>query len=272
MKKSDKPMPPAMILCGGYGTRLRDVNEQLPKPMVPIGSQPILWHIMKIYASFGVKRFILCLGYKRDIFIDYFLHFQAHASDITVKLGKERNIKYHTSIQEEDWEVTLADTGLDTATGGRVSNAVKYLRKEDNEFFLTYGDAVSNIDILALYDHHLNHKKKITITAVHPSGRFGEMSLGSDGIVKGFQEKPQTTEGYVNGGFMVVCKDFINSFMVREDQAFEGEPMQKATRASEISAYCHEGFWQCMDTPREHHILNQLWVGGNAPWCKNWQE
>lgn len=270
MAMPEKTMPPAMILCGGYGTRLRDVTEQLPKPMTPVGPQPILWHIMKIYAAFGVKRFILCLGYKRDVFVDYFLHYHAHACDITIKLGKGERITYHGSHQEEDWEVTLADTGLDTMTGGRAYKAAKHLREDDREFFFTYGDAVSDIDIGALYRHHLASGKKITLTAVHPAGRFGEISLDGNGLVKGFHEKPQTTEGYVNGGFMVVDREVVGTLLSAEDQSFEAIPMQQATREGELRAFLHDGFWQCMDTPREYQILNQLWAGGNAPWTKFW--
>jgi glucose-1-phosphate cytidylyltransferase len=259
-------MPPLIILCGGYGTRLREVTEQLPKPMVPVGPQPILWHIMKIYASYGVKRFILCLGYKRDVIVDYFVHYHAHASDITVTLGQREQVRYHRSYMDEDWEVTLANTGMDTQTGGRVYRAAKYLADTDQHFFLTYGDAVSDIDILALYQHHLLHGKSITLSAVHPAGRFGEISLGFGNTVKSFSEKPQTTDGYVNGGFMVIKREVIGSLLDDTDQPFEAYPMRQAAQKGDLCAYCHDGFWQCMDTPREHQLLNRLWMNDKAPW------
>ena len=267
--KATKEMPPVMILCGGMGSRLRDVTELLPKPMVPIGTQPIVWHIMKIYAAFGVKRFILCLGYKRECFIDYFLNYHAYATDITVSLGQHGKITYQNHSGEEEWEVTLANTGLETMTGGRVVRAGKYLRASDEDFFLTYGDAVANIDIRALYNTHLKHGRMLTLTAVHQAGRFGEIELDGNRINR-FNEKPPN-EGYVNGGFMVLKKDFIKRYLPeQEDVFFEHTPMMNATADHQAEAYKHEGFWQCMDTPREHHLLNSLWQAGNAPWTEAW--
>lgn len=270
MTNSPHKMPPAMILCGGYGTRLRDVTEQLPKPMVPIGPQPIIWHIMKLYAHHGVRRFILCLGYKRDVFIDYFLHYREHACDITLTLGQFPDIKYHQPHPDEDWEVTLVDTGLDTQTGGRIHRAGKYLGAEDSNFFLTYGDAVADLDISAVYQKHLEGNKLVTITAVHPAGRFGEISLDEENRVKGFHEKPQTSSGYINGGFMVLKRDSLNQLIGSDAEAFEDKPLQKATSIGQLQGFCHDGFWQCMDTPREHQMLNNLWSSGSAPW-KVWK-
>jgi len=262
-------MPPAMILCGGQGTRIRDVTELLPKPMVPIGNQPILWHIMKSYAVFGVRRFILCLGYKREEFIDYFINYHARATDITVRLGKHNDITYHGSHGEEDWEVTLADTGDRTTTGGRVSLAAKYLTEKDQEFFLTYGDAVADVNVEALLAHHREMGKMLTVTAVHPTGRFGEMAF-RDGVVCGFEEKPPD-DGYINGGFMVVKKNFIDKYVtVAKEQFFEQYPMRQAVADGEMAAFLHNGFWQCMDTPREHKLLNDYWESGKAPWTKWW--
>lgn len=268
-KREKKMLPPAMILCGGMGTRLRDVTELLPKPMVPIGFQPIIWHIMKGYAVHGVTRFILCLGYKRECFIDYFLNYHAHAADITITLGQHRSIVYHSHSGEEEWEVTLADTGLETMTGGRVLRASKYLKDSDDDFFLTYGDAVSNINIKSLYEAHRRHQKLLTITAVHPAGRFGEINMtGSQ--VTGFTEKPPS-DGYINGGFMVAKRQFIEKYIPKDfDTFFEREPMQQATIDGQIDAYKHHGFWQCMDTPREHQLLNSLWQKGEAPWTEGW--
>lgn len=269
--KSQQEMPPAMILCGGQGTRIRDVTELLPKPMVPIGNQPILWHIMKGYAAFGVRRFILCLGYKREVIVDYFLNYHARATDVTVKLGRHHNITYHGTHGEEDWEVTLVDTGDKTMTGGRVLRASKYLTDTDHDFFLTYGDAVADIDIGALLAYHRSMGKKLTVTAVHPPGRFGEMTF-QKGIVSGFEEKPPD-EGYINGGFMVVRQDFIGEYVdTGKDLFFEQYPMRQAVKDGEMAAFAHDGFWQCMDTLREHKLLNELWDGGNAPWAGTWSK
>ena len=264
------PIPPAMILCGGQGTRLRDVTEILPKPMVPVGPHPMVWHIMKTYAAFGVRRFILCLGYKREHFIDYFLNYHARASDVTLKLGVNPEITYHGQHGEEDWEVTLADTGDRTMTGGRVSRASKYLRDGDESFLLTYGDGLANIDVAKQLAFHRTHDKAITVTAVHPSGRFGEMEITGDRVTS-FQEKPQTESGLINGGFMVVRRAFINRYLNHDaGTLLEQEPMRRAVADGQMAGFVHDGFWQCMDTAREHQMLNQLWDGGNAPWKEHW--
>ncbi len=263
-------MPPAMILCGGQGTRLRDVTEVLPKPMVPIGPQPIVWHIMKTFAGFGVRRFILCLGYKREAFIDYFLAYRARAVDVTLHLGDGNRVDYHGSHGEEDWEVTLANTGERTMTGGRVAAAARYLRPDDAEFFLTYGDAVANVDIKALHKHHQSQGKAITVTAVHPAGRFGELTLqGHD--VGTFHEKPSGGGGLVNGGFMVMGRRFLERYIDSDPNlVLEQQPMRQAVSDGEMSAYVHSGFWQCMDTPREHQLLNQMWEDRQTPWTEHW--
>jgi len=269
-KKRVAEMPPVMILCGGQGTRIRDVTELLPKPMVPVGNQPILWHIMKGYSVFGVKRFILCLGYKREEIIDYFLNYNTRATDITVRLGQQHDITYHGAHAEEDWEVTLADTGEKTMTGGRVFRAVRYLRDTDRDFFLTYGDAVADIDLNAQLNYHREMGRLLTVTAVHPPGRFGEMTFRR-GLVSGFEEKPPD-EGYINGGFMVLRRDFIDRYMKSgEDQFLEQYPMRQAVTDGEMAAFQHDGFWQCMDTAREHKLLNDLWDRGNAPWTRFWK-
>ncbi len=263
-------IPPAMILCGGQGTRLRDVSEVLPKPMVPVGNQPILWHIMKTYAAFGVRRFILCLGYKRETIIDYFLNYRSHACDLTVRLGPNGGVAYHGSHAEEDWEVVLADTGERAMTGCRVARAVRHLRASDQRFFLTYGDGVADIDVTALRERHQAAGKTITVTAVHPASRFGELHLDGD-TVTGFHEKPQTEAGLINGGYMVVEREFVSRYLKDDENLIlEQEPMRSATRDGGMAAYVHHGFWQCMDTLREYQLLNQLWAGGNAPWTKRW--
>jgi len=261
---------PLMILCGGKGTRLRDVTELLPKPMVPIGEQPIVWHIMKSYAAFGVRRFIFCLGYKKEAFVDYFLNYHTRTSDFTIQLGHNPRIIYHGETPESDWEVTLAGTGLETMTGGRVFRASKYLKPEDEDFFLTYGDGVSDIDIQALYDIHRRVGKLITVSAVHPEARFGAMNLDGDAVC-GFEEKPPHGEGYINGGFMVLKKEFIARYLNGEDeQFFEQAPMVNSAKDGSMAVYRHEGFWQCMDNQREYQLLNQLWDSGKAPWTKYW--
>ena len=264
-------MPPVMILCGGRGTRLREVTELLPKPMVPIGEQPIVWHIMKSYAAFGVRRFILCLGYKRESFIDFFVNYHMRTSDATITLGHEPSIKFHGENDESDWEVTLAGTGLNTMTGGRVFRASRYLRDEDENFFLTYGDGVSDIDLAALYRHHLASDKLLTISAVHPEARFGEMILDGDDVV-GFEEKPAQVSGYINGGFMVLNRAFLTNYLKSDEELFfEREPMRRCAADGKMQIYRHEGFWQCMDNPREYALLNSLWESGNAPWTKFWK-
>ena len=266
-----RKMPPVMILCGGKGTRLRDISEILPKPMVTIGEQPIVWHIMKCYAAFGVRRFILCLGYKREAFVDFFVNYHLRTADATVTLGHDANIRFHGNNAESDWEVTLAGTGIDSCTGLRVAIAAKYLRSDDKNFFLTYGDGLADIDIAALYARHLKGKRLLTLSAVHPAARFGQMLLDEDNVV-GFEEKPLQGEGYINGGFMVMNRDFIGKYLsLQQDVFLEKEPMQKALNNDDIIAFRHEGFWQCMDNSREYHYLNELWSTGNAPWTRYWE-
>jgi glucose-1-phosphate cytidylyltransferase len=272
MENSLKPenMPPAMILCGGKGTRLRDVSELLPKPMVPVGPHPIIWHIMKTYASFGVKRFILCLGYKRETFINYFLNYQARATDVTIKLGDKGNVIYHGGHGEEDWEVVLADTGDETMTGGRVSRAAKYLRGDEDKFFLTYGDGLANVNMDALLKCHEEGDRLLTVSAVHPPSRFGEMVLNGN-KVESFEEKPLVDVGLINGGYMVVQKKFVAKYLTdNASLTFEQEPLRAALNDEEMSAYVHKGFWQCMDTAREYEILNGLWDTKKAPWTEAW--
>jgi len=267
-------MPPAMILCGGQGSRLRDVSELLAKPMVPVGPQPILWHIMKIYAAYGVRRFILCLGYKRESIIDYSVNYRARSSDLTVKLGRNGGITFHGDfLDDEDWEVTLADTGEGAMTGARVLRASRYLRESDREFFLTYGDGVADVDVGALLDFHRSHRQSITVTAVHPAGRFGEITVDGNRII-GFHEKPQTESGLINGGFLVLDRGFVDRYLppaaTGEHTILEEAPMRRAAAEADMAAWVHAGFWQCMDTPREHHLLNQLWDSGSAPWTRAW--
>ena len=260
-----------MILCGGMGTRLREVTELLPKPMVPIGEQPIVWHIMKSYAAFGVKRFILCLGYKRECFVDYFANYRFRTSDATVFSGKNSHVEFHDELEEDEWEITLAGTGVGAGTGTRVRKGARYLKEDDECFFLTYGDGVSDINIAEELEFHREHKSELTVGAVHPAARFGEIRISTDNKVKSFVEKPSRISGYINGGFMVVQKSFIDRFIPEEDCFLEQQPLHDAAKAGAMTAFRHEGFWQCMDTPREHTLLNQLWESGEAPWTKYWK-
>ena len=264
-------MPPVMILCGGKGTRLRDVTELLPKPMVSIGERPILWHIRKSYAAFGVSRFILCLGYKREAFVDYFMNYHLRTNDATITLGSTPLVRFHGESAESGWQVTLAGTGEETMTGLRVFRAAKYLAPEDEDFFLTYGDGVADIDIGALYKHHLAHGKLLTVSAVHPEARFGEMCLDGDRVT-GFVEKPPAATGCINGGFMVAKRDFVKRYLCGDrDEFLEQAPMAKCVADGEMRVYRHDGFWQCMDNRREYQLLNKMWADGQAPWTKYWE-
>lgn len=270
MTKKTTAMPPVMILCGGKGTRLQEVTELLPKPMVQIGEQPIIWHIMRTYAAFGVRRFILCLGYKREAFVDFFVNYHLRVSDATITLGHHSSIDFHDDVAEADWQVTLAATGLETKTAQRIARAAKYLAPEDEHFFLTYGDGVSDVDIKACWQEHLRQGALATVTAVHPAARFGEMQI-ADGLVTRFDEKPSKPSGYVNGGFMVLQRKFLNQYIsIERDEFLEGGPLVAAVANRDVRVFYHEGFWQCMDTPREFTLLNQLWNDGKAPWTKFW--
>ena len=267
----DGAFPPVMILCGGRGTRLRDVTEVLPKPMVPIGPQPILWHIMRSFAAFGARRFILCLGYKREVFVDYFLNGALRTTDATITLGREPSVVFHEEPAESGWEVTLAGTGLDTLTGGRVLRAARYLRSEDRTFFLSYGDGLADIDLAALLRQHRESGALLTVSAVHPETRFGELALEGDRVTA-FAEKPAQTGGTINGGYMVIERAFIKRYLAPDPEAaLEGAPMARAAAAGDMRAYRHEGFWQCMDNQREYHLLNDIWASGRAPWTKYWK-
>lgn len=259
---------PVVILAGGYGTRLREQTEFIPKPMVPIGPRPILWHIMKIYAHYGCKRFIICLGYKGGIIKDYFLHYRMRDSDFTIKLDDHENILIHSVHHENDWEVTLSDTGQNAMTGARIRRIEKYISAD--RFFLTYGDGLADIDIGRLLDFHDSHGKIITVTGVRPPSRFGELIV-KDGQVIEFGEKPQTGSSLINGGFFV-CNQQVFSYLLDDDQCiFEREPLERLTGDGELMVYHHTGFWQCMDTLRDVNLLNDYWGRGDAPW-KVWDD
>lgn len=254
-----------VILCGGQGTRIRDASELLPKPMLPIGSRPIVWHIMKIYAAHGFNDFVLALGYKGWLIKEFFLNYRAMTSDMVVTLGPQGSTEVVGQHAHEDWRVTLAETGELTQTGGRVAAVRRYVEGDDL-FMLTYGDGVSNVDITALVAFHKKHGKAATVTAVHPPGRFGEMQMRGSEVTE-FNEKPQTTAGFINGGFLVCDAKRIWNF-IGEDPSmpFEQEPLRALATANELVAFEHHGFWQPMDTLREYTMLNDLWSAGKAPW------
>jgi glucose-1-phosphate cytidylyltransferase len=258
----------AVILCGGQGTRIRDASEALPKPMLPIGGKPIVWHVMKAYARHGVREFVLCLGYKGWVVKEFFLNYQAMTSDLTVTLGRGGAVEVLGGHDEEGWRVTLAETGEATQTGGRVAAVRRYV-EGDEPFLLTYGDGVSDVDIGATIAAHRAHGKVATVTAVRPPGRFGELVL--DGAaVREFNEKPQVTEGFINGGFFVLDGRRVWDWLGTDPGTYlEREPMRDLARAGELVAFPHTGFWQPMDTPREYQLLNELWAAGRAPW-KTW--
>lgn len=260
---------PAMILCGGFGTRLREETEVRPKPMVEIGERPILWHIMKLYSAFGLKDFILCLGYKGHVIKEYFLNYKAYNADITVQLRTPEEVQYHNSHAEEDWKVTLVETGQMTQTGARVARAATYVHGD--AFCLTYGDGLGDIDIAALIRFHRAHGKIGTITGVRPPGRFGEIRMTADRGAIEFNEKPQVTDGIINGGFFVLQREFVTRYLGNRDSlVLEQEPLQRLARDGQLMVYLHEGFWQPMDTYREVKLLEQLWESGKAPW-KIWE-
>jgi glucose-1-phosphate cytidylyltransferase len=254
-------MTQAVILCGGLGTRLREETEFKPKPMVPIGDKPILWHIMKHYRAHGVRDFILCLGYKGEVIRDYFLNFRNYGNDVHVDLSN--GVVTALSEEKTDWRITLVDTGATALTGARVKRAAKFI--EDDKFFATYGDGVSNIDIGKLLEFHNAEGRKATVTAVRPPSRFGELLL-EDGVVRSFVEKPQTGAGWINGGFFVFDTAAVRALPDNEDLSLESHVLEGLAARGDLSVYKHAGFWQCMDTHREMQILNDIWARGAAPW------
>ena len=254
-----------VILCGGMGTRIRDASENLPKPLLPIGSRPILWHIMKGYAHHGFKDFVLCLGHKGWLLKEFFLNYRSMSSDLLVTLGTQGTTEFLGSPLGEDWRVLLADTGEATMTGGRLAAVRKYV-EDDDLVMLTYGDGVANIDLKQLVAFHRAHGKIATVTAVRPPGRFGELSL-TQGSVTEFSEKPQAAGGLINGGFFVFDAQRIWDYVKSEPGCvLEGEPMRALVRNKQLAAFEHTGFWQPMDTLREFNLLNDLWSSGRAPW------
>ena len=249
-----------IILAGGYGTRLSEYTKSIPKPMVTVGGKPILWHIMNTYASFNHNDFYVALGYKAEIIKDFFLNYKTLNSDFTVDLSSG-NITEHNQ-DNIDWNVTLVNTGLNSMTGGRVKRMKDYIGNES--FLLTYGDGLADIDINLLIKFHKNHGKMVTVSAVHPGARFGELSLDGD-IVTSFKEKPQTSQGWINGGYFVIEPEFFE--LIDDDSTIlEQSPLERASQMGELMSFQHNGFWQCMDTKRDRDYLDSLWKSNDAPW------
>lgn len=252
-----------VILCGGYGTRISEESYLKPKPMIEVGERPIVWHIMKTYSYYGFNDFILCLGYKGDVIKEYFANYFIYGSDITFDLSNNNNLKIHSSEAVEPWKVTLANTGQDTMTGGRLKRIKKYIGNEP--FLMTYGDGVSNVNIKELVDFHKSHGKIATVTAVQPSGKFGVLGLNEDSTVLEFIEKPKTQNVWINGGYFVL-EPQIFDYIDGDSTVFEKEPLESLAKEEEIIAYQHDGFWQCMDTQRDKYNLESMWNLKKAPW------
>lgn len=253
----------AVILAGGFGTRITEESHLKPKPMIEIGGMPILWHIMKIYEHYGITDFIICAGYKQHVIKEYFSNYVLNNSDITFNFNDNSIITHKNS--SEPWNVTISDTGLNTMTGGRIKRIEKYLENDDS-FCLTYGDGVSDVPINNVIDFHKRESKLATITAVHPEGRFGTLDINNNDVFA-FREKKTEDVGWINGGFMVLEREVID--YINDDQTtFENEPIEKLAKEGQLNAFKHAGFWQCMDTVRDMKKLQEMWDSGSAPWKK----
>jgi len=249
-----------VILAGGYGTRISEETEQKPKPMIEIGGKPIIWHIMKLYSYYGLKEFIICCGYKGYLIKEFFLNYSSYLSDFTIDLSSN-SVQTHISFAE-DWKITLVDTGQNTMTGGRIARVKKYLKNEEN-FCMTYGDGVSNVNINKLIKFHISQNKIATLTAVKPEGRFGSLEI-SKNLITNFKEKKIENSSYVNGGFFILNKK-IFKYLKSDQTIFEEEPVKTLARQNNLVAFKHNGFWQPMDTIRDKNLLESLWTSG-APW------
>ena len=249
-----------ILLAGGFGTRLNEMTESVPKPMVRVGGKPIIWHIMKTYAKFGYNDFYIALGFKSEVIKDFFLNYHVLNSDFSVDLSTGNVTSYQTD--KIDWKVTLVNTGDKSMTGGRVKRMKNFIGNET--FMLTYGDGVADIDVAALLEFHRSHGKMVTMTAVRPGARFGELELVGNQVVS-FEEKPQMQNGWINGGYFVFEHKFFD-LIAGDSTLLEREPLEQAAAMGELMAYRHESFWQCMDTKRDHDLLESLWAKG-APWA-----
>lgn len=251
-----------VILCGGLGTRLREETEYKPKPMVEIGDKPILWHIMKTYASYGFNEFVLCLGYKGDMIKDYFYHYKMRNNDFSMKLGSG-DITIHNSVEEADWNIILANTGFNSMTGARIKKIEKYI--DEDRFMVTYGDGVTDLNISRLLKFHDQHGKIGTVTGVYPPSRYGELRIDGDRVVS-FDEKPEIGVAPISGGYFVFNKEFFDYLKPEESCVLEKEPLSNLAANGQLKVYNHTGFWQCMDTYRDSMFLNDLWKSNRAKW------
>lgn len=256
----------AVILCGGQGTRIRGVADSLPKPLIDIGGRPILWHIMKIYSFYGIRKFILCLGYKGEAIIDYFENYHARTHDFTMKVSRRDKKLFDGNETDDrdvdDWEITFALTGLNTMTGGRVKRIQRYI--DEDLFFCTYGDGVSDVDLNGLFKYHWEKGKAATLTGVHLPTTFGIVEAGDDGLITSFREKP-VMGGLINGGFFVFDSSVFDN-IESDDTVLEEMPFKRLVRSGNLCMYRHEGFWHCMDTYKDYMSLNKMWVENKAPW------
>ena len=254
-----------VILCGGMGSRLSEETVIKPKPMVEIGGKPILWHIMKYYSSYGFRRFVLALGYKAEYIKQYFYNLRIAHSDFSMTLRPDSEPTFFSHPDEQDWEVTFVDTGLETLKGGRIKRLEQHIQSDS--FHLTYGDGLADVPLDQLVDFHREQGRLGTVSAVHPPSRFGEMQLNGD-LVSGFEEKPQMSTGYINGGFFIFNRNLLERLSSDVDSDFEFGPLQDMVAAEEVSAFRHDGFFQCMDNVRERDLLNRLIESGKAPWMR----
>lgn len=255
---------PVFILCGGIGTRLKEETEFRPKPMVPIGEQPILWHIMKSYSKYGFKKFILCLGYKSEFIKSFFLNYYHLNSDFSVDLGNN-NVTIHSVDHNLDWEVTLAYTGEFTMTGARIARAAEKYLGESEHFAVTYGDGLTNVNLKDEFEYHITHNKIGTVLGANPPSRFGEIKLKDEQVIE-FSEKPDFVNEWINGGYFFFRKDFLNYLTKDENSVLEKKPLVNLAKNGELNIFKHKGFWACMDTQRDREYLNKLWSSGKAPW------
>ena len=256
-----------VILAGGYGTRISEESQFKPKPMIEIGSMPVLWHIMKLYSSYDFNEFVICAGYKQHVIKEWFADYFLHTSDITFDFTQDDKIIVHNK-RAEKWKVTVVDTGLDTMTGGRLKRVKSFIG--DEPFFMTYGDGVADVNIKELLEFHKAHGKKATLTAVKPDSRFGVLDITDNNQINAFREKSQVDSGYINAGFMVLEPDVLD--YIKDDSVmFEREPLEALAENNQLMCFKHNGFWQCMDTLRDKVKLETLWAENKAPW-KVWND
>ena len=252
----------AVILAGGFGTRISEESHLRPKPMIEIGGQPIMWHIMKLYGKYGISEFIICAGYKQNVIKEYFSDYYLHRSDITFDFTNGGTTEIHSNMAEP-WRVTVVDTGYRTMTGGRIKRIHPYVGNET--FLLTYGDGVSDVNINDLIKHHREKGKYATLTAINPGQRFGVLDIDSDDTIRSFREKNESDGSFINGGFMVLEPEVFN-YIEGDDTVFERDPLSRLAQEGQLSAFKHTGFWKCMDTQRDKEQLEALWESGKAPW------